>query len=427
MQCESYAAIVDRDPALAGLATLLDPVAFGDTLRRALPGLVLGPAKVIYVKPATNYLICYRLTVNGKPLDIYAKTYPPASAAGELEKARKHPGIAGPLGVGRLALDDIAAVVSVYPNDDKVKALSLVADDRSRAQVLRELFPQQPTLWQGTLYPLKHKPERRAVLRLDCGGKPQAVIKLYTVRGYETARLANQHFTSHGALRLAPDLAHSDRHQILAFGWLQGRLLSKATRDPSFAAGELKPVGAALAELHAQDADGLPLRTSTDVAATLLTVTDTLGVLVPAIAPRVHTLAQRLAARMAETARCNSSLHGDFKAEQVLLDGETAVILDLDEAKQGDPAADLGMFIAHLERDVIRGQLTVERLDALKEGLLDGYAGASGRPIPAHLNVYVAALLLRLVVKFFRHRTPDWPQRIEAAVARAEALLAGAK
>jgi len=57
--------------------------------------------------------------------------------------------------------------------------------------------------------------------------------------------------------------------------------------------------------------------------------------------------------------------------------------------------------------------------------LLNGYAGASGRPIAAHLNVYVAAL--RLEVIFFRHRAPDWPQRIAAAVARAEALLAGAK
>ena len=253
MLLESDAAIVRRDPALPGLATLLDPVAFGDALRRALPGLVLGPAKLVYVKPARNYLVGYRLTVNGEPLNIYAKTYPQASAAGKLAKARERPGITGPLGPGRLALDEIATVVSVYPNDDRVKALSLLVDDTSRAQVLRELLPQYPKLWQGTLHHLKHKPERRAVLRLDSGDEPQALLKLYTVRGYETARRASQRFTSRGALRLAPDFGHSNRHQILAFGWLPGQLLSNAILDPSFAACGLEPVGAALAELHAQD------------------------------------------------------------------------------------------------------------------------------------------------------------------------------
>ncbi len=428
MLLESDAAIVDRDPALSGLATLLDPVAFCDALHRAVPGLELGPAKVVYVKPATNYLIGYRLTVNGEPVDIFAKTYPQASAAGELAKARARPGVAGPLGAGRLALDEIATVVYVYPNDDKVKALSLLADDQTRGQVLRELIPQQPRLWQGTLQHLKYKPERRAVLRLDSGGEPQAVLKLYTARGYEAARhQVSQRFTSGGALQLAPVIGHSDQHQILAFGWLRGRLLSDAMSDPSFEAGALEPVGAALAELHAQDVGGLPLQTSADVAASLLDVADRLGALVPAIARRVHVLAQQLAARMAETARCDRPLHGGFHARQVLLADDTAAIIDFDHARQGDPADDLGKFIAHLECKVIHGQFTAEKRGALKESLLKGYAVTSGRPIPSHLDVHVAALLLWLAVKFFRHRKPDWPQQIEAAVTRAEALLAGTR
>ena len=428
MLLESDAAIVRCDPALPGLATLLDPVAFGDALRRMAPSAILESLTPFYskYKPGTNCLIGYRLTVNGEPLDIYAKTYPQASAAGELTKARERPGIIGPLGPGRLALDEIATVVSVCPNDDKVKALSLLANDESRAQVLRELFPQDPKLWQVTLHHLKYTPERRAVLRLDSGGEPQAVLKLYTVRGYETARRASQRFTSRGALQLAPDIGHSDRHQILAFGWLQGRLLSDAMSNPSFAAGELVPVGAALAELHAQDADGLPLQTSADVTAALLAVADTLGVLVPMIAPRAHALAQELVTRMADIPQSDRPLHGGFHARQVLLADDTAAIIDFDHARQGDPAEDLGKFIAHLECNVIHGQLTVEQLGTLKESLLKGYVGASGRPIAAHLDVHVAALLLWLAVKFFRHRKPDWPQRIEAAVARAEALLAGA-
>ena len=428
MLYESDAAIVRRDPALPGLATLLDPVAFGDALRHAAPGVMLESLTPVFTRynPGTSCLISYRCRVNGGDINVHAKAYP-VSAVGKLQKARERPGVAGLLGAGRLTLDEIATVVSIYPNDDRVKALSLLADDASHAQVLRELLPQHPKLWQGTLRHLKYKPERRAVLRLDSGGEPQAVLKLYTAGGYETARQVNQRFTSRGALQLAPDIGHSDQHQILAFGWLPGRQLSDAIRDPSFAASGLEPVGAALAELHAQDATGLPRQTGADATAALLAAADKWGVLVPAIAPRAHALAQRLAARMADTAVYDHPVHGDFKDEQVLLNGDTAVILDLDQAKQGDPVADLGMFIAYLERNVIRGEFTAERLGALKEGLLEGYAAVSSRPIAAHLDVHVAALLLRrLVPQFFRFREPDWPARVEETVVRAGAILAGA-
>ena len=249
-------------------------------------------------------------------------------------------------------------MVSVYPNDDKLEALSLLADAASRALLLGELFPQHRLLGHATVQPLKHKPERRAVLRLDSGGEPQAVLKLYTLRGYESARRANRCFRSRGALRLAPDLGHSDRHRILAFGWLPGRLLSDAMLDPSFSSAGLEPVGAALAELHAQDASDLPHPSDTDIAAALLAEAAKLGGLLPALAPRARALAQTLAARRADTVTRDRAIHGDFKAGQVLLDGDTVAILDLDQAKQGDPATDLGMFIAHLERNVIRGQLT---------------------------------------------------------------------
>ncbi len=425
MLLESDVTIAYRDTALPGLTTLLNPVAFVDTLRRALPGLVLESATPVYIsyKPSKEYLIGYRLTVNGEPVYINAKTYSQDRATRKLSKARRNPGVAGPLGTGRLALDEIATVVSVYPNDDKINTLSLLANDQSQAQVLRELLPERPDLWQGTLHHLKYKPERRAVLRLDCGGEPHAVLKLYKSSGYDTARQIYQRFTSRGAFRVAPDVGRSDHHQTLSFGWLAGRLLSKAMKDPGFSPSELQPVGAALAELHAQDGDGLPRQTGADIARDLMTAASTLGVLVPAIATRIQTLVQRLAVCLSNIARCDRPIHGDFCAQQVLIDGDWAAIIDFDQAKQGDPATDLGMFIANMERNVIRGRLMAERVDTLKADLLKGYAGASGKPIVPHLNIFVAALLLRHAEKFFRHRSPDWPQLIETTVARTEAIF----
>jgi Ser/Thr protein kinase RdoA (MazF antagonist) len=259
---------------------------------------------------------------------------------------------------------------------------------------------------------------------LDTHAGPQAVLKTYTRHGYEAPSQVNQRFRSRGVLRVASNIGRSDQYQTLAFGWLTGRVLSDALLDPALSAGQMELVGAALAELHNQEAEGLPLQTGADVAKALLAEADTLGVLSPTIAPRAQALAQKLATRMASSAPCNRPVHGDFHARQVLLDGETAAILDLDQVCQGDPYGDLGFFLAHLEREVIRGRLAPEHVPTLRKRFLTGYAVTTGKPIAApHLNAYTSTLLLRLAPRFFRYREPDWPDRIERTVARAEAIF----
>ena len=426
MLYEPDAAIARRDPHLPGLATLLDPEAFIEVLHRAAPGANLQSVHPVYAKytPGTNCLIGYRCRVNGNDIPIYAKAYP-AGFVKKLIKAREKPGIAGPLGPGRLALDTLNTVVSVYPNDGKVKALPLITDQKHREQGLRDVFPHEPALWDGAVRPLAYKPERRLVARLDTHAGPQAVLKTYTRHGYEAPPQVNQRFRSCGNLRLAPAIGRSDQYQTLAFGWLPGRVLSDALLDPAFSSGELELVGAALAELHNQEAEGLPIQTGAHVAKILLAETGTLGMLSPTIAPRAQVLAQKLAAHMATSVPCNRPVHGDFHARQVLLDGKTAAILDLDQIFQGDPYHDLGFFLAHLEREVIRGRLAPERVPTLRERFLAGYAATTGKPIASsHLNAYTSTILLRLAPRFFRCREADWPDRIERAVARAEDLLA---
>lgn len=198
-------------------------------------------------------------------------------------------------------------------------------------------------------------------------------------------------------------------------------------KDPEFSASDLKLVGAALAELHAQDGKRCPRQTGADVARTLLAHADTLATLVPTLAVRIDSLAQRLSAVITDTATCNHPIHGDFNATQVLLDGDRAAIIDFDQARQGDPAADLGMFMAKLEAKYVLGTLMAEQVASFKSNLLDGYVAGCGRIGEGHLDVYTATLLLQLATQFPRHCEPDWPQRIEAVVARAEAIFAEAQ
>src|SRR5438067_12121248 len=187
MLCPADTDLVRRDPALPGLATLLDLDAFAAALRRAVPGLEVEGGRITYVryKPATSCLVGYRLAAAGKAVVVAAAAYRP-DAADKLAKAGRRPGL------GRVALGDRAIVVWFFPDDDELKVLLRLEDGEARTELLRQLLPARPDLWQGVLEPLQYKPARRYVGRLCTGGTPRAVLRAYTRAGYEAARVRSE-------------------------------------------------------------------------------------------------------------------------------------------------------------------------------------------------------------------------------------------
>lgn len=117
--------LVRRDGGITGLATLLGPQAFVGILNDALPdaGIIKATPLHARYKPQMNLLMQYRLrTSGGEEALVYAKAYGP-DAAPHLEKVRMKPGVPGPLGVGRLALEDPKIVAAVFPNNGRLKQL----------------------------------------------------------------------------------------------------------------------------------------------------------------------------------------------------------------------------------------------------------------------------------------------------------------
>jgi aminoglycoside phosphotransferase (APT) family kinase protein len=222
---------------------------------------------------------------------------------------------------------------------------------------------------------------------------------------------------------VARRIGRSERRRILAFEWLEGRILSEAMLDPEPELERIAVVGAALAELHAQDAPGLAETTRREEIGTWLALADGIAALHPPGEGRARSLARRLASLFTDDPAALRPVHGDFYARQVLVEGGKASLLDLDRAVRGDPAADLGRFLAHLERDALRGVVPPGRLERIGTALLDGYRRASGSDLPSGVEPYVAAALLSLAPDPFRFREPDWPQRIDAVLERAEAVL----
>jgi aminoglycoside phosphotransferase (APT) family kinase protein len=137
----------------------------------------------------------------------------------------------------------------------------------------------------------------------------------------------------------------------------------------------------------------------------------------------VHGLARRLATYLMQQPPMLTPVHGDFYAKQVLLAGERVVILDFDSAAAGDPAYDLGLFVAHLERGAIRHTVPQDKIHSVANALLDGYEQESGQAFRERVTVYAAAGLLKLAPHQFRNREQNWPEGMEAIIDRAEAVL----
>lgn len=274
----------------------------------------------------------------------------------------------------------------------------------------------------GRLSELRYKPERRWVGRFDpANGDLPLVLKLHARRRFPAALSAAKAFRDDGPLRLAPLRIEAPELGLLGQGWLPGHLLSDALAGGQATPPMLHTVGRALARLHRQDRTGLAPVSRGWEADGLRATAAGIAWLLPGHAAGVVALAERLADRLQAAPAVHRPVHGDFYAKQVLVDGERAGVLDLDSAALGDPAQDLGLFLAHLERDRLRGGPVTGT--GLIAAFLDGYREDAGR-VPARMALYTAVGLLRLSPDPFRHREPNWERRTAVLLDRAEALAA---
>ncbi len=409
------AALVARETALPGLALLLDPDALGQAINTALPDVRLAPVLKHYLryKPGMNCLAAYRGLRDGQPLAFYAKAHG-ADVDVKLAKAEERASVAVGGLPGRLVLAEHGLVLNFFPNDSKLKALRRLGDAEKRRDLLARLFPAQPALWSGSLETLAYKPERRYVCRLTSADGGSRVLRFHTPAGYAAIAALPAPHSQPGGPRLAARLAEDPERGIIAHEWLDGRLLRGDYCAPEWDPDSVWRCGRALAHLHAQPGDGLPRRTIENDLGAIDASRRGLGMLTPHLSPLADRLAARLAAAIGQRSPALASLHGDFYAKQVLDTPTGIAFLDLDEMALGHPAADLGLFIAHLELEAGYGLLTRERAEAVSEALRLGYAFGAGQVSRADLAAHTALGIFLLAHHPFRSGASDWPKRIEA-------------
>ena len=110
--------------------------------------------------------------------------------------------------------------------------------------------------------------------------------------------------------------------------------------------------------------------------------------------------------------------HRDLHDKQLLWDGTTLGLLDLDTAVRGEAALDLGNLQAHVELRHAQGSITSQERDRILALLLDDLAGAL--PVtPDRIATYHRAARLRLAFVYaFRPKAASWlPNWVEETLA----------
>ncbi len=414
MSAEARRAI--RDPALPGLATLLDADAFADLLRSLAPGADVLGARGEYVryKPGTRCLAAYRVALRDGELRVHGIAHG-ADAPEKLAKRSGQRAAPNALGADRLGREDLALSIEMFPNDARLRPLRRLESPEFRNRLLTRLRVLAPGVTVRGLTLLAYKPERRFVARVDIDDGSHALLKLHTPERFQVLP-AKLGFSSGRALRVARTVHSSRKHAAFAYEWIDGHPLAIFAADADAA---LDRSGQALAELHAQT----PVPREHRLAPEALASAALVAVLVPKLADPVRALAERIAERLAGASSPRRALHGDFHAGQILLAGDTAALIDLDNACAGDPAQDLAVFAAHAELAAVRSQRTPERVATALGRLLAGYARVAAPPDARHLALHTAAALVSIAPQPFRSFDPAWPERIEALLERAHAWL----
>lgn len=253
-----------------------------------------------------------------------------------------------------------------------------------------------------------HRPERRAVVRLERSG---ATSYLKVV---PAGRLSVPRLEGWRPLRTPAVISCDEATGTIEHAEQPGVSLHSLLSDPvapnATVVRALQGTGTLLRGLHATT---LPAGLGTHDAEAEIAVASRW--LDHALAHRVLRQADVEPARAAlarvvvllmghERPSSMALVHRDLHDKQVLVtaDGEVGV-LDLDTLAKGDPAVDVANLLAHLELRSLQGQCSPDRADLAAVAFVDGYR--PDRALRARLTAYTAATRVRLACVYaFRPR-----------------------
>ncbi len=130
----------------------------------------------------------------------------------------------------------------------------------------------------------------------------------------------------------------------------------------------------------------------------------------------------QLGTDVAEARTCG--IHRDFYPDQVIVDGERLHLVDFDLYCAGDPALDIGNFLAHLTEQSLRTNGDPDALADREAALEDQFVALAGEQVRPRVGIYAALTLVRHIE--LSTRFPERRAFTEALLSLSEDRVAQA-
>jgi aminoglycoside phosphotransferase (APT) family kinase protein len=352
----------------------------------------------------------------------------------ELEAEAVCRGLAAPFRRLHARVPELDASVMVSPLDPKLPQLVRLCDPAYAAATLATAAGAPRNAYR--VLTIRYRPGERHVLRYEPAqvAPGRAVFAKLSRRDADVARafrvathVADCLDASAGTARAVRPLACVERDGVILFPEVHGRPLSEALRTGNGGVtGHLEAAARALRAIHCAPVRrgesiayrdfGMNVEKIRRASEHVMALRPRTGAWIDRTLERARALYDRL------PPESSAFTYGDFKADHVWTSSGRVLLLDFGSCGWGDPALDVGKFLADLDwwsRDSGR------RSTLARSAFLAAYGcpADGGRARLQRAGVYEALFL----VMFAAHRVPlhqsGWAERAARLVRRAAAVL----
>lgn len=272
---------------------------------------------------------------------------------------------------------------------------------------------------------LRYVPHRRCVLQYEiatAGGPRRLIGKVYAEAG-RAAEVGRKLEALRDQLAgIAPAPAPIGVHEdwnLALMEWVPGDSMKRLLRGaPSLedARDAVSRAAKALAALHTVRLAGGEVRSLRDEVRHVRKRGARIGLVAPALGARIEALLERLEPLACDlTWEAPSFIHDGFKPAQVLLDGGAVRIIDYDGSGPGDPALDVGKFMAQLRKEAVLGQR--EDFRSLQASFLEQYVSCnSAAGVAERARVAECVALAQIAVQRFRSNPLEYARGGDASL-----------
>jgi len=144
------------------------------------------------------------------------------------------------------------------------------------------------------------------------------------------------------------------------------------------------------------------------------------------LARRIQTLQESLLKEMELRTAVTGTVHGDFHPTNVLVDGEKVYLIDFDQMAYGDPAADIGRFLASFRISSLRKFGDLYSLQGASETFLQEYLSAGSGDV-SQIRMFESSSLITTAASAFRVQRQGWEKEVLLLLEEAERVFETAK